>query len=133
MTTRINHERINRIFQRIEDEPERWNQHEYVDVDDINRTGDVCGTSFCFGGHALIDAGYHFQLDAPGDGYFVSPGGCGVAWADIDGEISKVLGLSLWGTMVVVNCYTDDLDELREKVDKAIEHTQQTEAMEAWD
>lgn len=60
----INKEELFSIYKQIKTEPQTWNQNVWAIDWDLGRErgqsimGNVCGTAYCFAGHAVVRAGY---------------------------------------------------------------------------
>ena len=123
----FNTELAERVLTRIKDKPETWDQSAWA------ITSDVCGTAYCFAGHALAELGYKMICDASApDGQLyasdaVAPNGRQVS---IEEMARKKLGLT-WDQASQLFNGDNSLDDL-EKMVKHYANTQDGSTM-SWD
>lgn len=116
----VNVDLIHRTLDRIEASPEEWHQQFFA-----HRT--PCGTTMCFAGHALIEAGYTLNGER-----FYTPTGQVVRCTEVEAE--TVLGLDLCQSHPLFFWIPKDAEtnepirvspaDLRKKVADVLEDTQ---------
>lgn len=82
---RPNMAEIDRILDYIIDHPDEWDQNTWTNTDP------VCGTTYCFAGHAVVSAGY--KIMDRGAVIYRPDGSIGVS---VGTEAQEVLGLTRW-------------------------------------